>query len=227
MLRPWPCVLLGIGCSSSDGGKGSSFADTGFPGGMDTGPAMVDTGGSASPTWWKLSADLDVENGEVVAATSSLELVRVDETGQPTTPDCRATAVPQSVEPTSDLPDSVLVSWWTVDGGEWSEDCEQAAPDLPVAPFGLGVGAMHPDIRAVIDTLDDPRPAEGAEDTLNAAYIQLVSEGPIYVFGVAGLPAAYAAQAGPASEAPLDDGTWWVRPLYALPAWPERDTGLP
>ena len=80
--------------------------------------------------------------------------------------------------------------------------------------FQLGVGEMHPEVVAVLDSLDGL--GDGAESSLNGAYASFDGGDTLYVFGVAGSLAAYEGAGLSAEEAPLPDGTWIVRGLYAF-----------
>ena len=78
----------------------------------------------------------------------------------------------------------------------------------------LAIGLLHPEAAALVEGLEAA--ADGSSETLNGAYLSFDGGETLYVLGVAGLPAAYAAEAGPDLEAPLDDGLWQVLPVYAF-----------
>ena len=217
----WLMLCLAAGCSDERAGaEGAGAADStegadtgsttdaggGDDGAEDTGP-VVDVA-----AWWRLRATIEVVEGLAQAAGGQLEIESYD---AELNLRCEATA---EVARVSELTPSepALAAWWQVVAGEWSGTCVDWDQPIPVASVQLGVGEMHPEIVAVLDTVEGA--SAGSEASLNGAYARVESSGDIYVFGAAGLPAAFAGVGEPATLSPLPDGTWTFAPAYAFKA---------
>jgi hypothetical protein len=213
MERTWMACVLLAACSAKSMDLENAEAQDTWQGNDG---ADGDSGGSADelegPMWWRLDADLVVSSGDIVAADSTLSVTPLNADGVEL---CVATGAPGAVIPVFPVPDDLLVTWWEVTDISWSPDCDVVdAESATLESLSLGVGAMHPDILAVLGTL--PGVSDGAEGTLNGAYARVEIDGPIYVFGVAGPSAAFAGDAGPVASAPLTDGDWQVRGAYTF-----------
>jgi hypothetical protein len=162
--------------------------------------------------WWRLRARIDVVEGVPQAAGGVLELESYD-----ASLNLRCEASAQIARVSELAPsESALVVWWQVVAADWSGTCIDWDQPIPVASVQLGVGEMHPEILAVLGTVEEAE--ANAEASLNGAYARVQGAGEIYVFGVAGPPAAFAGVGEPAVAAPLPDGTWTFAPAYAFKA---------
>ena len=211
LLTGW--LLLLAGCSASKGGD--VFADTGSAEGLDTGDAgdSAADGGEGEPAWWLLSATIEISDGAVVDETSTLQVQVLDKKHLVI---CTVLAASPSVTAAEIAPDPAVYTWWRMNGLQWTDDCDALGVELPApSHFYLGVGEMHPEILAVLGTLDDVE--EGAADALNAAYASFDDGDTIYVYGAAGPVVAYDGIGEALTAPPLTDGTWLLRPIYPFP----------
>lgn len=204
------CVLflLTAGCGNESALFDRADTGAGFASGEDDtdDENQLDTGESGDePIWWSLGSALVLEKG-VPSVGSELTITPLTEAGEPLceTPDALVvTAVTEEISPYKEI-----LTWWrlTLD-----------APDTPCGgvalPVGdsllLGVGEMHPDISAAIESIDDLNDSL----PLNGAYASLDEEA-VFVFGVAGQERAFAGKGEVAESVPLADGRWRVEPVY-------------
>lgn len=209
----YACLVMLAGCAISKGGDAGS--DTGTGENFDT----FDTGDSGQdgdgpvPTWWTLSATLEIASGAVVSESSTVEVTVLD---QEHAAICSVLAASPSVLASDELPDPTLFTWWRLGSMEWSDGCASHDVVVPTpSRFLLGVGEMHPEILAVLGSLGDV--SDSAATSLNSAYASFDSGETIYVFGAAGLVVAYDGVGEALTGPPLTDGTWLVRPIYPFP----------
>ena len=217
----WLMLCLATACSDmaddaqeADGDGAATGADTGggadagggADGAEDTGPVIE------AAAWWRLRSHIVVVGGAPQSSGGQLEVSSYDGALNLR---CDATA---SIARVSELVASEpeLVVWWQVVAGEWSGTCVDWEQPVPVASVQLGVGEMHPEIIAVLDTVEGA--SAGSDGSLNGAYARVESAGDIVVFGAAGLPAGFAGTGTPADAAPLADGTWTFAPAYSFTA---------
>ena len=211
-----PVVFLvgcGIGAKSSDSGSIDSGLNDGS---ADGGP---DSGDTASPDagvrWYKLGATLVVTGEEGDALTLEGSSLTVELFDADLASLCLASAPLTGAMPARLSPDPAILAWWTLTPGAWEGTC--GAIDLAGAinpGLEIGVGALDPEIRAVMEAAGID--AAGAE-SLNGAYVSPDGGDTLWVYGVAGLPAAYEGLSAPATEAPLTAGPWRLAPVYSLP----------
>ena len=207
MSVPLGLAFMLSACSSSAKFAGSS--DTGSTAGdedvgtTDTGAA--DTGLVTWPLWWRLSAQLTIEADGIQAAKSSLEISLIDERDEVICTARVALVSAESIAATS----SAVLAWWSVEPEASETLCGVYTSPLPEA-LQLGVGELHPDIRAAMASFDNL-----AEDApLNGAYASMNEPDSVLVFGVAGLQEAYEGQGEAAEVLPLADGLWSILPIY-------------
>lgn len=208
--------MLGLGCSANNNfGPNGNDVEGGDAGQSDTGDNM---GGNdlGESTHWRLSAEIRVSGGVPIAAESALvvDLVEVDADGLES--GCGAVADVATLLDAGALPDDRwLLTWWQVTPSTWGGDCN---PDqlavFDIGQFGLGVGLLHPELAAVLGTMESADP--GAEHSLSGAYASFDAGESILAYGAAGLPAAFAGESEAPSSAPLDDGLWRLEPLYSF-----------
>ena len=165
-----------------------------------------DTGLLVEPAWWRLAADLTFTKGTLIPGKSELT---VELLGSKDEPLCTQQVPVIAAEEWSQEHASVLTAW--VLTPEFVDDlC--GVYETPLAKsIVLGVGEMHPDIQAAMGAI----PTLDGEAPLNGAYmIALDKPDVLYVYGVAGLAAAYAGGGEVASALPLEDGLWQIEPVY-------------
>jgi len=211
-----PVVLL-LGCSLGGKGADSGSVDSGIhDGGAD---GVEDTGDTAGPDagvrWYKLGATLQVTGEEGDALTLEGSALSVELFDADLLSLCVATAALAGAVPARLSPDPAILTWWTLTPGEWVGTCGEIDLAGAINPgLELGVGALDPEIRAAMEGAGID--AVGA-DSLNGAYVSPDGGDTLWVYGVAGLPGAYAGLEGPATAAPLSAGAWQLAPVYSLP----------
>lgn len=214
----WLALFL-AGCSSGDradlaGATADTANDAGAGGGDEESSwdSGLEEDDAAVPAWWRLDAEVVVSGGDVDAAASRLEVTLVGEDEAST---CTVSGTAGRYTPVRPLPDELLVTWWSVESIAWSGECADLgyADALP-SEIELGIGALHPEIEAVLGTV--ALAEAGSEATLNSAYATIDGSDTIYVFGAAGLSEAWTGAGEPATSEPLADGTWSVRAAYAF-----------
>ncbi len=207
-MRMWLCLAV-VGCAGD--ANVIRDADTG---GFASGDGAADggaTGGDTGPgeQWWRVDADLVVAAGAVEAASSTLSLSLVGDEGTV----CTDVVTPLSAVE-ADAPHASVYDWWELSWDPASLSCfESGGPTA--GQLDLGIGALDPEIRALLGRLDDVI-ADAAAGTLNGAYASLPGDERLFVFGAAGLPDAWTGEGTAATEAPLPDGTWRVRAVYSF-----------
>lgn len=210
--RTW--ILLGAlalgGCTGGDKGD-DAFADTGGGFDGDSGGGGEAGGDDPAPADWLLALTFEIAEGDLHLGGSELAVTLRDGSGQEL---CTERGLPERVELLEGLEEAYLVGWELGLPSSWSGECGVEALPLD-ADVQLLVGELHPEAAALVEGLDEA--ADGSAATLNGSYVSLDGGATLYVLGAAGLPAAYAAETGPAVEAPLDDGTWLALPVYAFP----------
>ncbi|MCB9777793.1 MAG: hypothetical protein H6742_04455 [Alphaproteobacteria bacterium] len=202
-------VLFAAGCSGMADKAGADDSQDVDPGGGDTADGGGDVDSGESPEWWRLEADLWVEDGVPVLDETVLRLSVLLGT------DCVDELAADSVVVLDDLPHETVYTWWELalpaDG--WS--CLAAGEGPRPGPIRLGVGAMHPEVLAVLGSMAD---VEGdASSSLNGAYLQLPDSDELLVFGAAGPEAAWAGEGTAVVDGTLETGSWWVRTAYSFP----------
>lgn len=221
-MRPqWTALLLmtmTTGCASYELSRDDRVQGAGSDGDASSGS---DGGGFDSAvgslddrySWWRLDADLHLDEGTVTAEDSSLMVGVLDDTGVEL---CSMVGSVGTAASSLVLPDEVLLTWWVLDGIVWSGNCVPgpAVERLPAA-LSIGVGFMHPEIEAVLDGM--PELVAGAGAGLNGGYAQLPGDDTVYVFGAVGPVSAWSGGGEPATEVPLEDGVWQVRGAYGFP----------
>jgi hypothetical protein len=188
--------------------------DTGLRASAEPSGEIVASDTGSKPDWWRLSASLEVVAGQLAAASSELEVTLLDRNG---TEVCSELFLVTSTNTEVFQPEASLIVWWSIERGEGAGQCA-THHDLNTLPetFFLGVGALHPELEAVAGQV--PAVPEGGPATLNGAYASVDSDvDDVWVFGFAGDEDAWGGRAGPATVAPLADGTWTIVGVYGFP----------
>lgn len=160
--------------------------------------------------WWRLDADLVLADGDIQTDESEFRAALLDSSGAEA---CSAAAILNEATSIPTVPDEALVTWWSFADVTWADGCADDA-GLPLS-LSLGVGGLHPEIVAVLDSM--PEASVGAGTALNGAYAQLEGSDSLYVFGAVGLAPAWAGDGEAAASAPLADGMWELRGAYGFP----------
>jgi hypothetical protein len=201
---PFTVAALLVGCSEEIflgvGAEEDAGADTVRE--TDTDGSEVDTADDSAgpPVWYSFAAELRVEagaastdgaEGHVVLATAELERV-----------DCES--LPNDAVSVGTLPavDVELYTWWEFDLAELG-DCEVSG--LP-ARLGVGIGDLHPEIRARLGTVDREADAE----FLYGAWLSADDGDTVFPFGFADAGLDTAADVAPT------DGDFDLEPLLLL-----------
>ena len=211
--------LFWVGCSAAENKSGGSADSGGGSGVGDTGDQDIDplddTGDSAQAVWWTLGATIQLTKGAAVPAESGLVVALLDAELAEV---CTAAVPVLALEASKETPDPSITVWWQVTpDNSKSIGCEGETLPLP-GVLGLGVGVLHPDIRArlVVQGLDD--------SLLLGAYAApagLEADDPLYVYGAAGTAEAWLGKGiAPDDAAPLADGLWELRPLSTFEVEP-------
>lgn len=206
MRIPFLLIAVLAGCSENAlSAKENGSPDTG---GGDVDTATADDTGTtppaAEPAWFALSALLPVAAAQPVTKGVTVTLsVESDPPGEPL---CEVTPTLFGVEG-GVPPDASIAVWW-----EMSLVAASPCATLP-GRLELGIGALHPDVRARLGSLD----LDVVADSLFGAYAR-VDGGEVYAFGYAATEAALSGTEP--AELPPPDGAYAVVPLYllALPA---------
>ena len=199
-------------CSSSDTLRSSELSDTGWgdpesDGGVDTAPGGLSEAVEAA--WWWLSADLSVESGQIASEGSSLSADFLDDERNVI---CSVSAPLGASVREEVVPHESVSYWWTVSIEAWGDGCDEHL-ELSAMPleFQLGLGAMHPEILAVLDNLVQAQ--EGSESMLQGAYASFDSGKSLFVFGAGGTAMDFAGETRDESQVELS-GFYFVHPLY-------------
>ena len=202
----------GLSCSSADMAK-ASF-DTALRASDEASGEVVTTNDTSQPHWWRLSASLEVVAGQLAAGESELEVTVLERNG---TEVCSELFLVESTNTEVFQPDPSLIVWWSIGRGAGAGQCA-AFQDLSALPetFFLGVGDLHPELEAVAGQV--PMVPEEGPGTLNGAFASVDPDvDDLWVFGFAGDELAWSGRSGPATVAPLADGTWTIVGVYGFP----------
>lgn len=201
-------VLLGACKDSADGADianaGETWDDSGeeSDGGKDL---------DSQPTHWRLSATLVVSDGAVQADQSYLD-VGIDDADA--TEMCFESASLSAVDDAAVQPPE-FVAWYEVSVDAWVSECEDTQAAVPAgSSILLGLGELHPEALALLDTLDEAD--DSADQSLNGAYASFDGGETAYIFGVGGTAEAFEGVGVAPTEGPLADGTWVILPLYSF-----------
>jgi hypothetical protein len=179
--------------------------------GSDTGGGDADSGLLADPVWWKLGGTLLVAtDGSVDPEGSTLDLQLMDVDGVSL---CDEALLLSGGGEALAVPHESVYGWWRLEAAPPEGSCASWPSPVP-SPVLLGVGAMDPDVYALLGTLGLP---EGAADDLNGAYASIDQGSTLWVYGAAGMAAAFDGDGTAAGEVPVQDGPWMLEPLFTFP----------
>jgi len=196
--------LLALACSDSRIGKGT--ADMDEDNADDTGSDPTDTGddGGVVPTWWTLSARVEVRDAAPALDGVEVRLQVLD--GNSTDTLCETTL--DTTEVLAGVPPDDTIGWWWELDVQPDDGCDDVAAALPTH-LGVGIGELVPDVRARLGSVAlDP-----VADSLYGAYVQADAD-TVYTFGWAGTDADIAGD--DIAQQPPPDGQYRVEPLFLL-----------
>jgi hypothetical protein len=207
----WFTALL-LGCSpAQDKGAAAVSLDSGLTGGdgmggdggLDSGPA------APGPAWWVARGTFVLSGGQAAAVT-----VEIDVKDEDLAPFCAVSAASVGVVEVQPAPDDAVYLWLDVTDIAWAGSCVAQGGAPAGVGLRFGVGALHPDVQAVVGASADTALGASA-GAFNGAYVQAGAVP--YAVGVAGPAAAWEGVGAPADGAPLPDGEWRWQALYAMP----------
>lgn len=200
--------LMLLGACSNDGslfGPTSDASDSAGAEAQDTGSDSTDTADAGPPAWFTFAGRLPMVSGaaEVEGAEGRLVLAGSELDRRDCAP-ILASAITTDVNPAVE---ASLYAWWQFDLSDLG-DC--AAEGLP-ARLGVGIGELHPEVRARLGTVD----REDDADALYGAWLSDDEGSTVFAFGYA--------DAGSEEEAsaPPPDGLYELVPLLLLPLPPQ------
>lgn len=200
----FPFLLL-AGCSDSALSNELAPADdssTRLTGNDDTGVEDDDTSAPPAPAWYVVRADLGLTNGAPVAdgATVTVDVIDADLERV----NCIVELAVDGIVATAvDGADATTV-WWEVPVAPLEAPCATLPDELL-----LGVGAMHPDVRARLGSVGN----DDIADSLYGAYLAL--DGEVAAFGYAGTASDLLGD--DVAVVPPPDGLYRLSPLYLVP----------
>ena len=204
-----------FGCSESKMSAGgfdeaamsSAESDTAFAPDMGTEFSEL-------PAYWKLSGTLLVNEGTIQTELSFLRVSIVGEEGGAL---CTDNVGISASNRQSEAPEAGVQAWWEVtrtDPGDSS--CLSVEYSLPLPkPVFLGLGAMHPDIEAVLAGDSEQTQTEGSR--LRSVYVAMSEEAAVWVFGYAETTSEEEIEIDPVTGGISVDGNWKFDALYSFP----------
>ena len=203
-----------LGCSdakmysdaSSEATMSAAEFDTGFA--PDEGAEFTQT-----PAYWKLSGTLLVNEGAIQTDLSFLRVGIVgDEGGELCTDNVGITSSVREAE----SPEAGVQAWWSVTRTEPSiSSCLTTEYTLPLPrPVYIGLGAMHPEIEAVLAGTPDHTRSE--DSRLRSVYAAMSAEAAVWVFGYAETTSEEEVEIDPSTGGVSVDGNWKFDALYSF-----------
>lgn len=207
------CGMM-FGCSdakiNTDGVGEASMSseewDTGI--GVDEGAEF-----SQTPAYWKLSGTLLVNDGAIQTDLSFLRVTIIgDEGGELCADNVGITASSRLAE----SPEAGVQAWWSVTRTDPSaSSCLLREYTLPLPkPVFIGLGAMHPEIEAVL--AGDPDRAQSEESRVRSVYAAMSVDAAVWVFGYAETTSEEEIAIDPSVGGVSVDGNWKFDALYSF-----------
>ncbi len=189
--------------------------DTG-PGGTDTDDTDPDDSGESAPTWWALSGQLDIIDGQVSKAGSELVLSIVGDDLIEDPALCESAPEILSAMPAVADDDLEIWGWWTVTfADEGFPDCAPQSFVSTHQTLTVGIGQLDPLLNPALDA--DGLDYTVAAQTVYGLYVQEHADGPVFIFGISGTQQNFSGDAGTVTAGPLPDGQYTLKTLHLLP----------
>jgi len=219
MVRNLLILALGMACSGekaqeSVSREASAVGDESFDTGGWADAGTEDSEPSVVPEVWTMSGELYVESGLLLPGRSLVIAEVTDAFGVPI---CHHRAGLSSTSRIADVPDDDLDVWWTVDleilDGSTCGASGVAGP-LPEG-LHLGLGPLHPEVEAVLDSEAGDAPAEDIDT--KSIFVSFGDDGDVWVFGLATMkpePGVVTSDTGRPDHFGIPDGLWRFRAVY-------------
>jgi len=182
---------------------------------MDTG-AELEPGADAyeEPSYWRMSGTLLVNEGQIQSELSFLQVSIIGDAGSELCLDSIGIA---SSSRQGESPEPGVQAWWRVMRTEpESGSCLAEEYSMPLPkPVYVGLGAMHPEILAVLAGETDRDSVEGSR--MRSVYASMGAAADVWVFGVAETTSEEEVEIDPSTGGVSVDGNWKFEGLYSFP----------
>ena len=195
-----------IGCSSEkmdmmgadEASMSAAEADTGSD--MESGVDFME-----DPAHWRMSGTLLVNDGSIQSELSFLHVAIMGDAGSEL---CSDNIGISSTIREGEVPEAGVQAWWRVTRTEPdSTSCFERDYPMPLPkPVFVGLGAMHPEIEAVIAGDTESARADGAR--LRSVYASMEEDSDVWVFGVAETSSEEEVEIDPTTGGVSVDGNW-------------------
>jgi hypothetical protein len=204
-----------VGCSdakmamngSDEASMDSVEMDTGLD--MESGAEEVE-----DPAHWRMSGTLLVNEGDIQSELSFLHVAIVGDAGSTLCADNIGIAMASRM---MEVPEAGVQVWWRVVRTE-PDPTSCLAQEYPMPlpkPVFVGLGAMHPEIEAVLAGDTDGSHADDAR--LRSVYASMRQDSDVWVFGVAETTSEEEVGIDPATGGISVDGNWKFQAVYSFP----------
>ena len=208
------CAMT-IGCSESKMSMDAYDEAAMSAEAMDTGlDASESPDVSESPAYWRLAGTLLVNDGAIQTDLSFLRVAIIGDSGGTLCSD--SVGISASTREV-DVPEAGVHAWWQVERTEPNtSSCLLTEYALPVPkPIFIGLGAMDPEIEAVLSGQPDHPQSEGSR--LRSVYASMSEDSPVWVFGFAETTSEEEVEIDPVTGGVSVDGNWKFDGLYSFP----------
>jgi len=214
---PFAVVILSLllqGCMSDHAFDNADDTSSAFDSAWNPPDSDDDTDGEdqIDPSWWSLAATILMEDGSSVQSDTTVVISLIDDTADPANPICQA-SYDQVELAVLDLPDANIYHWWQATLGDPVTDCSTHRLTWIPADIQLGIGALHPDIAALLE----PAGHADVESYLYGAYVRSGQDDTIWTYGISATAAGWDGEQLPVGEGPVPNGTYSLVPIYLLP----------
>ena len=216
-MRVVHAIVCGIAAGCSDAKMSMGEVDESAMSASEADTAAAPDEGaefSETPAHWKLSGTLLVNEGAIQTDLSFLRVSIVgDEGGELCTDSIGISASSRQ----SEAPEAGVQAWWEVTRTEPDgASCLSMEYSLPLPkPVFIGLGAMHPEIEAVLAGVPDHTQTEGSR--LRSVYVAMAEDSAVWVFGYAETTSEEEVEIDPITGGISVDGNWKFDGLYSFP----------
>ena len=165
------------------------------------------------PAHWRLSGTLLVNDGLIQPELSFLRVVIMGDADGALCDD--NVGIVGSVRQ-SEVPEGGVHAWWEVEGTNPEESsCLRDVYSNPLpSPVYLGIGAMHPEIEAVVAGIPDLDTVEGSR--IRSVYAAMAQDASVWVFGMAETSSEEETDIDPRTGSISVDGNWKFSAVYSF-----------